>query len=69
MLAPMPPVGLRSTFQDLLNDAIIGGQVPPEMSGLGPDTRAAIDAIAHQHPEASADLIADAFDAFTREHE
>ena len=68
MLAPLSPAGPRSTFQDLLHGALLGGRVPPTMSGLGPDTVAAIEAIAREHPEATAELIADAYDAFTREH-
>lgn len=37
-------------------------------SGLGPDTVAAIDEVAYEHPDADADCIASAYDAFEREH-
>ena len=37
-------------------------------SGLGPDTVAAIREVAYEHPDADADCIAAAYDAFEREH-
>ncbi len=60
--------GLRELFQDSLNCAIAHGRPPSRWSGLGNDTRAAIDVVAKEHPEATADHIAYAYDAFAREH-
>jgi hypothetical protein len=69
MLAEPPPrQSLRETFQELLNLALTRGRATREDSGLGPDTRAAIDAVAYDHPDAEADCIAEAYDAFHREH-
>jgi hypothetical protein len=62
-------VELRSAFQESLNRAIAHGQRPSRWSGLGDRTRSAIDAVAQEHPDATADHIADAYDAFTGEHE
>ena len=59
---------LRDIFEELLNLALTRGRVTPAHSGLGPSTRAAIDVVAVEHPDADADLIADAYDAFDREH-
>lgn len=58
----------RGTFQELLNRAITQGRGPGDGVALGPDTRAAIDLVAREHPEATPKLIADAYDAFVREH-
>jgi hypothetical protein len=52
----------------LLNRAITNGHMPVDDLGIGPDTCAAIAAIAGDHPEATPELIADAYDAFAREH-
>ena len=62
------PDGRRQTFEFLLNQAIIVGDRPTEFCGFGPRTRAAIDVVARAHPEAAADHIAFAFDAFHAEH-
>ena len=59
---------LRDAFQELLNCAIAHGLRPSRWIGLGDKTFTAIDAIAHEHPEATADHIAGAYDAFAREH-
>jgi hypothetical protein len=59
---------LRGVFQDSLNCAITHGQRPARWIGLGDETRAAIDVVAHEHPEATVDQIACAYDAFAREH-
>ena len=59
---------LRATFQGLLNLALTRGRATPGSCGLGPQTRAAIDAVAYDHPDAEADGIAAAYDAFEREH-
>jgi hypothetical protein len=58
---------LRTTFQGLLNLALTHGRATPRRSGLGPDTLAAIDVVAHDHPYAEAESIAAAYDAFNRE--
>lgn len=60
---------LRDAFQDSLNCAIAHGQRPSRWIGLGDKTRTAIEAVAKEHPDATADHIADAYDAFAREHE
>ena len=59
---------LRTIFQDLLNLALIRGRATPGGCCLGPDTLAAIDAVAYDHPDADADCIAAAYDSFEREH-
>lgn len=63
-----PPEGLRATFDDLLTLAITKGCTTAQCGGLGPGTRAAIDDIAFNHPDAEASSIAAAYDAFAREH-
>lgn len=60
---------LRTTFQESLNGAIAHGQRPSRWIGLGERTRTAIEAVAQEHPDATADHIADAYDEFAREHE
>jgi hypothetical protein len=62
-------VDMRNAFQECLNRAIVNGQHPSHWIGLADETRAAIEAVAEQHPDATADHIADAYDAFAREHE
>ncbi|OBC07004.1 hypothetical protein A5784_09310 [Mycobacterium sp. 852013-50091_SCH5140682] len=59
---------LREIFLDMLNDAICQGQEPLVTRGFGPRTQSAIRLVADNHPDASVDLIADAYDAFTQEH-
>jgi hypothetical protein len=68
MLAEPPPDDLRTTFQRLLNLALTRGRATPSSCGLGPETLAAIDVVAHEHPYAEADGIMAAYDAFNREH-
>jgi hypothetical protein len=65
---PPSPEQLRSTFQGLLNLALTRGRVTPGSCGLGPNTLAAIDIVAYEHPDAEADCIRAAYDAFEREH-
>jgi hypothetical protein len=65
---PPPRQTLRETFQELLNLALTRGSATHEDSGLGPGTRAAIDAVAYDHPNAEADCIRAAYDAFHQEH-
>jgi len=62
-------VDMRNAFQECLNRAIVQGQRPSPWIGLADETRAAIEAVADEHPDATADHIADAYDAFAREHE
>jgi hypothetical protein len=62
------PEDLRQIFQGLLDLALTRGRVAPSSSGLGPSTTAAINVVAYEHPDAEAELIADAYDAFEREH-
>jgi hypothetical protein len=62
-------VDLRGVFQESLNCAIAHGQRPSRWIGLGDRTRVAIEAVAYEHPDATADHIADAYDAFARDHE
>ena len=65
---PPPPDDLRATFQRLLNLALTRGRATPKCSGLGPETVAAIDGVAYDHPDAEAEGIAAAYDTFDREH-
>lgn len=60
---------LYSAFQESLNRAITHGQRPSRWIGLGEETRSAIEAVAQEHPDATADHIADAYDAFARDHQ
>lgn len=62
------PSELQQRFQAALNHAIARGRAPAHDTGLGPRTLTAVTAVAHDHPDATADLIADAYDAFHREH-
>jgi hypothetical protein len=59
---------LRVIFQMLLNQALTRGRAPSGYSVLGPGTRAAIEAVAREHPDAEAECIAAAYDAFQLEH-
>lgn len=59
---------LRGVFQVLLNNALIRGRMGSDASGLGPGTVAAIAAVASEHPDADAEVINAAYDAFDREH-
>lgn len=69
MLAdPAADGDLRGIFQNLLNVALTRGRAPSRLQGLGPATLAAIDMVAADHPDAEADTIAAAYDAFDHEH-
>lgn len=59
---------LRQRFESALHSAVVCGQSPSRFIGVGPRTLAAVTAIAAEHPDASADLIAAAYDTFLREH-
>jgi hypothetical protein len=59
---------LRDAFKESLNSAIAHGLRPSRWIGLGDQTCTAIEAIAQDHPDATVALIADAYDAFDREH-
>jgi hypothetical protein len=59
---------LRGAFQDSLNRAIARGQRPSRWLGLGDGTCEAIEAVAYEHPDATAAQIANAYDSFAREH-
>lgn len=63
-----PPTDLRERFQDALHVALITGSPPPRSMGLGPQSLAAVTLIAAEHPYATAEDIAAAFDAFLNEH-
>lgn len=58
----------RSTFERALIRAITEGYFPGRSDDLGVNTSAAIEAIAREHPEAAATLIAVAYDAFQSEY-
>ena len=58
----------RDRFQEMLNCALTQGRCVGSDSGLGPATVAAIDAVAYEHPDAEADCIAAAYDAYLHEH-
>jgi len=58
----------RWIFQNLLNSAIVGGRLPTVTATLGSQTWMAIDSVARAHPDATADDIAVAYEAFEREH-
>jgi hypothetical protein len=62
------PSELQQRFQTALNNAIARGRVPTPDTGLGPRTFTAVTAVAHDHPDATAQLIASAYDAFHHEH-
>jgi hypothetical protein len=65
---PPSPEELRSTFQGLLDLALTRGRVASSSCGLGPNTLAAINVVTYEHPDAEADCIAAAYDAFDHEH-
>jgi hypothetical protein len=66
-LPRLPSDALRAAFDDALLRAVTEGRMPPRYYEFGPLTWSAIVAIASEHPEASAELIANAFDSFERE--
>lgn len=59
---------LRQRFQTALNSALTRGHSPSRFTGLGQQTLTAVTLVAAEHPDASADLIAAAYDTFLREH-
>lgn len=67
--AASPPAELRQRFLIALNDAITRGRAPGHDVGLGhPHTLAAMTLVAQDHPDATAELIAEAYDTFNSEH-
>jgi hypothetical protein len=68
MCADLSSNRVRATFQEFLNLAITQGRIPAHHTDLGPDTWAALDWVAGVHPEATPQLITDAYNAFIREH-
>ncbi|MDR3661973.1 MAG: hypothetical protein P4L86_16585 [Mycobacterium sp.] len=58
----------EQTFRDLLTAAIAWGRRPLHTSVLGPSSWVAIDVVAREHPDATPEQIAAAFDAFAIEH-
>jgi hypothetical protein len=54
-------------FHELLAEAIARGRRPHHVYGLGAATRAAIDAVACEHPDAEPEQIIAAYDAFAAE--
>ncbi len=59
---------VHEAFSASLNAAIAHGLRPSRWTGLGEQTCSALEAIAREHPDATVDHIADAYDAFDREH-
>lgn len=68
MLAQPSHEQVQRGFQGSLHRAIAYGLRPKASANLGDKTFAAVDAVALEHPDATADLIAAAYDAFDREH-
>lgn len=69
MPTPTPSTDeLRVNFQVLLNSALTHGRGATRECGLGPATIEAINAIAYDHPDAEADAVTAAYDAFDAEH-
>ncbi|WP_029367408.1 three-helix bundle dimerization domain-containing protein [Mycobacterium sp. UM_WWY] len=58
----------EATFRELVNRAIVHGHRPDRTTVVGPATWASIDLLAQEHPDATPDHIACAFDAFDAEH-
>lgn len=59
---------LGDRFRRAIADAIKLGGVPSPVQGFGPYTVVALTAIAHARPDATADMINSAYDAFLSEH-
>ena len=55
----------QALFVDALNLAITRGRMPG--AGFGPLTMAAVQVVAAEHPDATAEHIAAAYDAFRQE--
>lgn len=66
--AESQPSELQRRFQIALSNAIARGHVPTHDTGLGQHTLTAVTAVAQDHPDATAAPIADAYDAYDREH-
>jgi hypothetical protein len=66
--APMPasPGGGGAEMAGMVGGLV--GSILAPMSGLGPRTQAAVTLVAKEHPDADADQIAAAYDAFAQEH-
>lgn len=64
MSAPVPLSPLSTVFREALHCAITAGRLDPRAGSLGSQTHAALQAIASDHPEASTDLINDAYNAW-----
>lgn len=62
------PTDVRQRFQIALNRALVVGRAPDRAIGLGPHTVAAVTRVAAEHPDATAEIIAAAYDAFQGEH-
>jgi len=62
-----PTEDARAVFDHALLSALTEGRLPGPSGALGVNTLAAIEAVARDHPEAAAELINDAYDAFQRE--
>lgn len=56
------------SFHELLTAAITAGRRPPHTTLLGPASWAAIDAVAREYPDATADHVVAVHDAFIFEH-
>ncbi|MGB7504610.1 MAG: hypothetical protein WA965_04170 [Mycobacterium sp.] len=67
-MTEVPTHDPRGDFQTALNAALIHGQTVSTSTLLGAHTSMAIDAVARAHPDATAEEIALAYDAFAREH-
>jgi hypothetical protein len=68
VVTEVPTHDPRADLQTALNAALIHGQMVSTSTHLGPHTSTAIDAVARAHPDATAEEIALAYDAFAREH-
>jgi len=55
-------------FQRAIAAAITGGRAPAALTRLGPRTVAALTQVAREHPEATPEHIASAYDTFRSEH-
>lgn len=63
------PESERKRFTHLLHRALTQGRAADGRTGLGPRTEAAIVQVAGEHPDATVDTIAAAYDAFHDEHQ
>ncbi|WP_159233286.1 hypothetical protein [Mycolicibacterium vanbaalenii] len=67
-MTEVPAGDPRSAFEAMLTAALVAGRTPAASTVLGSQTWAAVDAVARAHPDATAEEIAVAYDAFAREH-